>query len=109
MEVILHLHLCSAMGETEVMNQTFELPGVENDPMNGGEWVILDTFTVAQTQAYGPYLATVVARPPKQSLGVRWLKTRPPNAWMGKSGASHSPPIRYAKRIRSFGIAFRVE
>ncbi len=41
------------------MNQTFELPSAESDPMNSGERMILDTFTLAQTRVYGQYLATV--------------------------------------------------
>jgi len=59
MELVIHVELRSATGEAELTNQTFELPGVESGPMNGGERVILDTLTLAQTQVYGQYLATV--------------------------------------------------
>ena len=59
MELVMHVALRSATGEAVLMNQSFELPGAENDPMNGGERVILDAFTLTQTQAYGRYLAAV--------------------------------------------------
>jgi len=43
----------------EVMNQTFEWPDAQSDPINEGEGAILDAFTLAQTQAYERYLASV--------------------------------------------------
>ncbi len=41
------------------MNQMFWLPDAQSDPINEGERVILDVFTLVQTQAYQRYLASV--------------------------------------------------
>ncbi len=59
MELVIHIELCNTTGAKEVMNQMFELPDAQSDPINEGERVILDVFTLAQTQAYQRYLASV--------------------------------------------------
>ena len=53
------------------MNQTFELPNAESDPINDRERVILDAFTLAQIQVYGQYLATV-AREAAEAAQIEW-------------------------------------
>ncbi len=59
MELVIHIVLRNTTCAKEVMNQMFELPDAQSDPINEGERVILDVFTLAQTQAYQRYLASV--------------------------------------------------
>ena len=52
MELVIHIELRNTSGAMEVMNQTFELPDAQIDPINEGEAAILDAFTAAQMLAY---------------------------------------------------------
>jgi len=63
MELVVRIEICSATGETEVMNQTLELPDTQNNPINEGERAILDLFALARTQAYSRYLAAITGEP----------------------------------------------
>ncbi len=59
MELVIHIELRNTSGAMEVMNQTFELPDAQSDPINEGEEAILEAFTTAQMLAYQRYLASV--------------------------------------------------
>jgi len=98
MELVIHLELRSVTRERVIMDQVFELPNAEKDPMTGGERVIFDAFTMAQTRAYGRYLASLARRrrPPKQILEARWSKTPPPTVWTEKSGDLYCPRVKFS-------------